>query len=164
MYSARAVANEFLELARREGLYLDPMKLQKLVYFAHGWHLAVTGKPLLKETIEAWAYGPVVPSLYRALKRFGGGPIEGLLVLVDRRTNDQEIPRLPEADEQAKAVVERVWSVHKGLSGIHLANMTHLPGTPWAQLKDASGGEIPRSAQITNESIRQHFLLQASKN
>jgi len=59
-----AVANYFLDLGLRESIPITPLKLQKLVYFAHGWYLGFTGEPLLNEGIQAWEYGPVIPSLY----------------------------------------------------------------------------------------------------
>jgi uncharacterized phage-associated protein len=62
-----AIANYFIELAK----FITPMKLQKLVYFAHGWCLALADKPLINEKIEAWQYGPVVSSLYREFKKYG---------------------------------------------------------------------------------------------
>ena len=43
---------------------MTAMKLQKLVYYSQAWHLAEYGKPLFRETIEAWANGPVVRELY----------------------------------------------------------------------------------------------------
>ena len=75
-YPAKAVANYFIDIARCEGEQLSPMKIQKLVYFAHGWYLALYDEPLLDEKIEAWRYGPVVPSLYHEFKRYGSGTIE----------------------------------------------------------------------------------------
>ncbi|MBQ1164076.1 DUF4065 domain-containing protein, partial [Streptomyces sp. A73] len=39
-------------------------KLQKLCYFAYGYHLAWEGRPLFREPFEAWANGPVVYDLY----------------------------------------------------------------------------------------------------
>ena len=80
-YSAFAVANYFLRLGRDSGEEITPLKIQKLVYIAHGYHLAFTasdnspnGLPLVDdEFAEAWQYGPVFPSLYHHFKRFGGG-------------------------------------------------------------------------------------------
>ena len=43
---------------------ISNMKLQKLVYYAQGFALAITGKPLFQEDIEAWEHGPVAPALY----------------------------------------------------------------------------------------------------
>ncbi len=59
-FAARQVANWFIERAAQEGEYLTQLKLQKLVYMAHGWNLALLGKPLISENIEAWKWGPVI--------------------------------------------------------------------------------------------------------
>jgi len=40
-YSPLAVANYFLERGVREEVAIDAMKLQKLIYLAHGWFLAI---------------------------------------------------------------------------------------------------------------------------
>ena len=34
------------------------LKLQKLVYYAQGYHLAYFGTPLFSNRMEAWQYGP----------------------------------------------------------------------------------------------------------
>jgi uncharacterized phage-associated protein len=73
--NALAVANHFLDIAEKAGQRLTPMKLQKLVYFAHGWHLGLTGEPLLDEEIQAWSFGPVVRSVYNAFRDCGGDEI-----------------------------------------------------------------------------------------
>ncbi len=43
---------------------ITAMKLEKIVYYSQGWHLARQGEPLFNEPIEAWRQGPVVPQLY----------------------------------------------------------------------------------------------------
>lgn len=47
---------------------MTTMKLQKLVYYSQAWSLVWDEKPLFKNKIEAWASGPVVPTLYKAHK------------------------------------------------------------------------------------------------
>src|SRR5262245_29920187 len=75
-YSALAVANYFLDLAKAKGLALDPMKLQKMIFFAHGWSLALYDEKLIDEPIQAWQYGPVVQSVYHEFKSFGAARID----------------------------------------------------------------------------------------
>ena len=137
-YDARAVANYFLELSRRDGKSLDQMKVQKLVFLAHGWYLALTGKPLITERIEAWRFGPVVRSLYAAFREAGSGPItrpacqfqlvEGRLVSTPIQLEDLDNI----FNRQAKQVLDEIWRVYGGFSGPQLSNLAHMPGTPWA--------------------------------
>lgn len=63
--SAKAIANSFPQI-HPSGLNLS--KLQKLVYFAHGLHLAIFDRPLVTdEIVQAGKLGPIFPSLYRGL-------------------------------------------------------------------------------------------------
>ena len=75
-YDARAIANYFLERARLEGKSLDQMKLQKLVYYANGWHIAIKEEPWIDEQVEAWRYGPVIQSLRDAFREYGDQAID----------------------------------------------------------------------------------------
>jgi uncharacterized phage-associated protein len=52
------------------------MKLQKLVYYAQGFSLALYGQPLFSEPLEAWEHGPVCPILYQNYKEFLANPIK----------------------------------------------------------------------------------------
>lgn len=151
-YPPSAVANFFL--AKSGGI--TQMKLHKLLYYAQGWYLAVVGKPLLNETITAWKHGPVVPSLYYDLKKFGARPIDRLTRAIDRRTRVAYTPQIDPDDHLVRGLLERIWSVYGGLSGKQLSQMTHAPDSPWTRVRqthpDLSGVDIP------NDEIRRHFL------
>lgn len=54
---------------------ISPLFLQKMLYYQQGYHLARFGTPLFSEEIEAWRYGPVVPSVYKKYKRYGDADI-----------------------------------------------------------------------------------------
>ncbi|MGA8142178.1 MAG: type II toxin-antitoxin system antitoxin SocA domain-containing protein, partial [Desulfobaccales bacterium] len=72
MISCVDVAKYFLSLTDEEsGELISNLKLQKLVYYAQGFHLVFYDTPLFSERIEAWTYGPVVPDLYHEYKSHG---------------------------------------------------------------------------------------------
>ena len=76
MMPAHDVAKYFVSLVDEEaGDSISNLKLQKLLYYAQGAHLALRDEPLFGEPIEAWTHGPVVPSVYRQYKQHGGEPI-----------------------------------------------------------------------------------------
>lgn len=152
-YPALAIANYFIDRGAREGNLMDPLRIQKLVYIAHGWNLAVYGKPLIQENVEAWKYGPVIPSLYHKFKYHGNGEITQ--PALDTSGFDIRVPRVKNDDARALSVLERVWELYKPYSGVVLSNLTHQDDTPWHQVwsKHPAG-----NVKISNDVIRQHFV------
>jgi uncharacterized phage-associated protein len=63
-YPASLIAQLFVNRAIKEGNPITQMKLQKMVYVAHGLYLASHNEPLIKENFQAWRFGPVVPDIY----------------------------------------------------------------------------------------------------
>jgi uncharacterized phage-associated protein len=79
MANIKDVALYFLHLdSRHDGEGLSNLKLQKLAYYAQGFYLAVHGKVLFDEPLEAWTHGPVVPTLYHEYKHYSSGRIKYL--------------------------------------------------------------------------------------
>lgn len=160
-YSAKEVANYFLDLASKEGIELSPLQIQKLVYIAHGWHLAIYGleDPLIDdEYAEAWEYGPVFPSLYHEFKKFGAGPIKRLATeayYIDFLDEwGTSTPSIKKNDSETQAFLNHIWKLHKGLSGGQLINLTHKGDSPWKKTRDKSGNI--RNADIDNKIIKEY--------
>ena len=156
-FDARAVANYFLELADNEGQTLDPMKIQKLVYLAHGWSLALLGKPLITDKVEAWQYGPVIRSLYSAFADCGSGPIthpalvraDGSFMLGPARLDGIGSPW----NADIKGLLDEVWRVYGSYTGIQLSNYTHQEDSPWARTWQPG----VKSLVISDETIKKYF-------
>lgn len=168
MYDSRAVANFFLEAGRREGIRISPMKLQKLVYIAHGFHLAIFDQPLVDQAFEAWPYGPVEPTLFHEFKSFGRLPITRLASVVSgEHLNAPVTPNLDDYDnankENTKALLRQVWNGYKGLSGTRLSELTHQPGTPWTKSREGMKGGVALSPRIQNKLIRDYYCGKLSK-
>ena len=75
-YPALTIAKWFIAWAEAEEEELSNLKLQKLLYYAQGHHLAERHAPVFTEPIQAWSHGPVVPPVYHEYKRFGRTTIE----------------------------------------------------------------------------------------
>lgn len=165
-YSTKAVANLLLGIAQARGLSISPMKLQKLIYYAHGWHLALAQSPLIDEPIEAWPYGPVVDSLYHEFKRFGNKPITGLATEVSLENGDIElvIPALSHEDrEHVEPLLSRILDLYGRFSAIELSNMTHEPGTPWDETWNKKKENL-RHIDIDNDVIKGYFSQKQDKS
>lgn len=124
--SAIAVAQVFLDLASGCGKRLSNMQLQKLVYFAHGIHLAVFDTPLIDDPVKAWDFGPVIPNLYEKLRIFGRGFVNSDLAPETRDHID------PQGNE-AKAI-SSVWNTYKDYDAWQLSAITHIANSPWDKI------------------------------
>lgn len=70
-----SAASAAKRLCKKSGWTISNLKLQKLLYLAHMFHLGGQGEPLIDGCFEAWDYGPVEPSVYRIARVFGIDPI-----------------------------------------------------------------------------------------
>lgn len=159
-YPATTIANEFLRKAGSAGSTLTHMQVQKLVYLAHGWHLALTdGDPLIKERVLAWQYGPVIEELYYEFAGFKRDPIDRRFVdlMADKMGLDALFePSISEDDAMARNVIDAVWEGYSHYSGSQLSSLTHQPDTPWDQ------AQKQHKSTIRDEVIRDHFRQLAS--
>ena len=140
-----SVAQYILDAANatEEAFAVTPMQLIKLVYIAHGYMLGKHGRPLLNESVEAWRYGPVVPSVYHAVKEFHSSPV----------TRVPHAPKEFPFSEKEKAVMDEVTREYAKHDGIILSSATHQPGTPWYQTWQKYG----KNAPISNDLIERFY-------
>lgn len=159
MNHPNAVANQFLDFGRRDEIPITPMKLLKLVYISHGWHLGLTrGTGLVNETAEAWKYGPVIPTIYNAVSKFGKGHVTEFATRRSLNASGGTIEtRYKVSDAPTIAFLEQIWGLYKGFSGVDLSMMTHRSGTPWHITWYEKGGKDIRGKDIDNELIQQHY-------
>jgi uncharacterized phage-associated protein len=160
-WPAKGVANLFLDLAEEDDRAIDPLAMQKLVYFGEGWHLALLNSSLVIEQFEAWKRGPVVPDLYHGLKLFGASQIRGRLHRYDysrRRIVEVERPSAAESRE----LVSEVWRVYQRYSGSQLVTLTHQHGSPWDVTWRRSQGTPDE--RIPKETIQNWFRAQADRS
>ena len=69
------IEDYFIALSNSVQSLITNMKLQKLMYYAQAWHLAVIGDELFSDDFQAWIHGPVIPALYDKYKAYQWNPI-----------------------------------------------------------------------------------------
>ncbi len=102
------------------------MKLQKMLYYEQGYHLAQFGTPLFDEPIEAWQYGPVVPCVYDKYSSYGRSGIE---------PEDGSFEF--ESDEEMDLFF-RVFETYNKFSAYGLMELTHKE-SPWLNARRPLG-------------------------
>ena len=144
MVTAKNVAEYFLKLSNPEyGDYMSNLRLQKLVYYAQGFHLATYDMPLFCEPIVAWNYGPVVENLYHEYKKYRSGVIPP--------------PSDPDFGMFSKGQIDlmnEVSLVYGQFSALKLMELTHQE-PPW---KSTNRGE-----EIPHDIMRRYFKTRLRK-
>jgi uncharacterized phage-associated protein len=149
-WPATKVANYFLKKSFETGNVVTSMKLLKLVYIAHGWHLGYDKGPLVGEAVEAWKYGPVIDSLYQSVRSYRANPITKEL---DDAVSIDEMG----ADPSTIQLLDSVWDAYCRHDGLQLSTLTHQQDTPWDRIWHQQGGKYDRGAIIPNDLIERHY-------
>lgn len=130
MLSAKDIAEYFLCKSEPEvGDFISNLKLQKLVYYAQGFHLAMYGERLFQEDLVAWEHGPVVERLYHHYKDYRANFIPPPVEFDISKFSKLQIDLLDD-----------VYKVYGQFSAWKLRNMTHSE-RPW--LETPYGNIIP---------------------
>ena len=160
--NASAVVNYLLQHDKIKQK-LTNIHLNKIVYLIHGFCLAMLDKGIIdkkyNERVEAWMYGPVIPSIYHEFKKYGKEIIqdEAYSVVEDIEGEIQFKPNLE--DSKIKAISDWVITslILDGdnvVDARDLIDLTHKPGSPWDQVYKANLYNI----EIGDDIIKEYFL------
>jgi uncharacterized phage-associated protein len=128
-----------------------------MLYFLHGWYLAITGEPLVDDGFEKWQYGPVSRKIYDELKMYGSSPIGDYISEWDPVEGERTSYFVnTDVVQQFEPILERVWEKYSPMTAAQLSTLTHRPNTPWSRTEGKS--------KIDDDLIRQHFVELARLN
>ena len=147
-YRAEAIANEILDLGVRYKTSIEHLKLQKLLYIAFGCCTYFLDRYIFADPIEAWKYGPVVPSIYYEFQECGKDIItkEKRAYTFDFFDDTKPIKaKINKEDTKLKNCLDIIFKVYKDLPPSKLISLTHEKGTPWDKHYDGTQHkEIPK--------------------
>lgn len=122
---------------------MTAMKLQKLVYYAQVWSLVWDEALLFRNRIEAWANGPVAPTLYRAHRgKFKVSHIHG--------GNSRKL------NQTQKETVNAVLDYYGDKSSQWLSDLTHSEA-PWAEARNGLTPGQRGNREITHAAMAEYY-------
>jgi uncharacterized phage-associated protein len=122
---------------------ITTMKLHKLLYYCQAWSLVWDEAPIFTQQIEAWANGPVIPTLFNYHR--GSYSISHISI---------GNPNL--LSSKQKETVDAVLDYYGEKSSQWLIELTHLED-PW---KNARKGLLPQqrgNAIISHEAMAEYY-------
>jgi uncharacterized phage-associated protein len=130
------------------------LKLQKLVYYSEGWHLAYFEHPLIDENFEAWVHGPAVRSLWDHYKGRGNYFTEWHLKpeYAERIRNYFKHLLRPEQLE----LIADVLKEYGDKSAYHLESLSHAE-RPWREARNGYAQSERSEAIISKETMREYY-------
>lgn len=106
MENLRNICIRIMQISQRD---VGNLRLQKLLYFIQAYCLLEFSEPAFEERIEAWTYGPVVPTAYFDYKK---GLIENILEPI-------------ELDERVEQAIQDIIDIFSEWSDYDLVDLTH---------------------------------------
>jgi uncharacterized phage-associated protein len=149
-YTPQQIASWFLcSVDRDAGDAITHLKLQKLVYYAQAWSLALFDLPLFDEEIEAWTHGPVVRSLFEDFRDAGWDALEPLW-------------DCPQFDDDTEGLLTEIMEEYGQHSAKYLEKLTHRED-PWKLARGNLPIEQKSSAIITKQSMAIYYRNKLEK-
>lgn len=121
------ISNNILNRAFKDGAYVSPMKLQKILYFVASEYQKKTGRPLLSEPFQTWAYGPVVSSVYDEFRPFSKQSIRKFA----KDAKGDALVINEDEDFALKDALNEVWERTKYSTAVQLSRITHSEDSGW---------------------------------
>jgi uncharacterized phage-associated protein len=132
---ANDIAEWFVRYSAEElGAPVDPMSLEKLIYYAQAFHFVLKDEPLFPDELQAWKWGPVIPVVYKKYATYGADPI--ILPLGGPTTS------LGRGIEKFLIEVVDFFRRH---TAVNLSRATHLE-RPWIEASQSSDNTISQSS------------------
>lgn len=145
MLNAKDVADFFLSPIDDEDgePVISNLKLQKLLYYAQGYALAMLGRKLFSEDISCWTHGPVVETIYHQFKAYGASPLPAAHI------------EIAKYGEEELYILNRVRREYGQYTAWKLRDMTH---------DEAPYLNTPHGGVMDSECIQEFFASKTSQN
>lgn len=138
MYSVQDVADWFLNQDT-----MTHKKLEKLIYLAYSYTLAILNQKLFDDKFYAYVHGPIVKQIYNKYQDYGLSEIGKINIK-------------PKFDADTEDVLEQVWQVYGKYDGIELESIVRQT-MPWQKARQGISNLDGRGCKISQKDIADYF-------
>lgn len=155
-YDARIVSNFIVYHHQQIAEPITQLRLYKLLYFSHGWHLVERQKPLVWNYFEAWQHGPVIKVVRDNFSSFGAEPIDRFSSAFDLDLGRIiELPHRLQVEDEL--FVEGIIRAYREFTAAELSQMTHAVGSPWERVWQSDSPVGRFGLRLKNDEILKDF-------
>jgi len=154
-YDAREIANFLLDLADSEQSPLTIMKLLKLIFLAHAASLQTHAQPLIRNKIQAWKHGPVIPVVYGSFKEAKANPIGTRATIPDILSGSETTAKY-DFDQISEDLIRHTYNSFKNQTAFDLSRITHIEGWAWDRIWNSN--DVTVGMIISDEDILTHHF------
>ncbi len=136
-YDVLSVCRHVVNYCNEKGIYIDNLKLQKLLYFIQANFLYETkgAQACFNENIVAWRYGPVVVEAYENFKMYGSSIIPPVEYFTEMDPDSWTFKKVRFVDQIKKneddaELIDDMIDQLGGYSSTQLVEITHRQD-PW---------------------------------
>jgi|SRR5580700_8585669 uncharacterized phage-associated protein len=141
--TASIIAKHIIGTFKNLGQPITNLKLQKLLYYSQAWHLALHGRILFCDRIEAWVHGPVVPTVFREYREFKWAPLP-------------DDPTFTTPPIEICEHIAEVLSTYGKFDATQLEHLTHSEG-PWMEARKGIPGDMASTNEITHSAMMNYY-------
>jgi uncharacterized phage-associated protein len=145
MLTATQVADWIVRYRAELGAPVDPMSLQKLLFYTQAFHLARHGEALFAEDFKAWVNGPVVPQVWHRYNADNA-------TLINQPADDET----PEIDDEVEARIGNTVAFFSRMTAFTLSDATHNED-PWIDARGGLSHHERSDNQIPTDGIRIYY-------
>lgn len=141
------IADYFIGLSNETGGLITNLKLQKLVYYAQAWSLALNNKELFNDDFEAWVHGPVLRALYDKYKVLRWTPI-------NKEVNFAAVQG--SFSSEVQKLLAEVAETYFELDAYKLERLTHSE-EPWIEARGSLADNEVCSNTISKDTMKRYY-------
>ncbi|MBO9194310.1 SocA family protein [Rhizobium sp. 16-449-1b] len=141
---------------REGGVFVNVIKLHKLLYYVQAWHLAFNRGEFFPNRFQAWVHGPVSRDVYDRYK-----DTKTMYSSVDISDIRPGFDPSKDLNAYERAHIDAILEVYANFTGDQLEEMTHLE-QPWLEARAGVPASARSENYLSEETMKSFYAARLS--